>query len=65
MLISLDHHPALFDGNADGAASLFFLLVVSAGAATAESKSDISAVLVAAACPVGPEEVAAIALNHS
>lgn len=63
LLISLDHHRAHFDGNSNSAAGLFFLLMVSACAATAEAKSDVSTVLVAAASPVGPEEVAAIALN--
>ena len=63
LLISLDHHRTRFDGNSDCAACLFFLLMVSAGAATTEAKSDVSTVLVAAASPVGPKEVAAIALD--
>ena len=37
LLISLDHHRARFDRNSDCAASLFFLLMISASAATAES----------------------------
>jgi len=52
LLISLDHHRACFNRNSNCAAGLFFLLVVSASATTAESKSDVSAVLVAAASPV-------------
>jgi len=52
LLISLDHHRACFNRNSNCSAWLFFLLVVSASATTAESKSDVSAVLVAAASPV-------------
>ena len=64
LVISLDHQVALLDRDSNGTARLLFLLVISAGATASESKSDVSVVVVAAASPVGPEVVAAIALEY-
>ena len=63
LMISLDHQVALFNRDSNGSARLLFLLVISASATASESKSDVSVVVVAAASPVGPEVVAAIALE--